>query len=593
MRVISDHIRAISFAIADGLLPSNSRAGYVIRRILRRAVRYSYTYLDQKSPMLFKLVPYLISVMGGAFPELKAQKDLIERVIHEEEQSFLRTLGSGVRLLDQIIDDMKQKGEKVANGRSAFELYDTYGFPLDLTELMLREQGMEVDHKGFETEMDKQKQRSRSAAAVESSDWTILSGDMTDEGFIGYDFKHADVTITRYRKVSVRGKDQYHLVFNRTPFYAESGGQVGDTGYIENDSGKVNILNTFKEHGLTVHLADRLPSDMKSSFVAVVDENLQSDSARNHTATHLLHYALRTVLGKHVEQKGSLVHPDYLRFDFSHFKKMTDEEIRDVERMVNSLIRQGIERTEIRDADFNEAGKMGAMALFGEKYGERVRVIKFGDSVELCGGIHVGSTAEIGLFKILSEGSVAAGVRRIEAVTGSKAEDYYYGLESGMKRIEALLDNPQDVMKSLEKILADKSALEKQVADFGKSQAEGFKKNLLNSMKEVNGMKIISGIADVPGLNTGTIRDLAYQIKGETDRLFLVIGVVIDNKPHLTILISDDLIKEKGLNAGNIVRIAAKEFNGGGGGQPFFATAGGKDPEKLDAAIAKALELVV
>lgn len=590
MRVISDHIRAISFAIADGLLPSNTKAGYVIRRILRRAVRYSFTFLKQKEPILHKLVEALITTLGDSFPEIVSQKKLIERVIFEEEQSFLRTLESGVKLLDQLVADARSKQLKVVSGKAAFELYDTYGFPLDLTELMLREQDLEVNLEEFNSEMQKQRSRSKSAASVESEDWKIVNSDKGPEDFIGYDQTVSDVKLNRYRKVVIKNKQRYHLVFNATPFYAESGGQVGDTGYIDDGKERIPIQYTFKEHGLIIHVAAKLPDDLSATFKAVVNDELRSNTAKNHTATHLLHYALRKVLGNHVEQKGSLVNPYYLRFDFSHFQKLTEEEIYKVEELVNKMIRSGIERHEMRSLPIEEARKLGAMALFGEKYGDKVRVIRFGDSVELCGGIHVESTSQIGLFKIVSESSIAAGIRRIEAVTGAKAEEYYRELEKKINHIEALLNTPQDVVKAVTNLIEEKASLEKQIEAFSKDRVENIKKQLIQNIKKHNELNIITGKLENTVVDAGMIRDIAYQMRNEIENLFLVIGAFIDNRPHLAVMISDNLIKDMDLDAGKIVKIAAREFKGGGGGQPFFATAGGKDANKIDQAISKAVE---
>ncbi|MBN1158587.1 MAG: alanine--tRNA ligase [Bacteroidales bacterium] len=592
MRVIADHIRAISFAIADGLLPSNTKAGYVIRRILRRAVRYSFSFLGQKRPILYKLVEAFISTLGKSFPELSAQNQLIERVVYEEELSFLRTLESGVRLLDQIVAEAGEKQKGMISGKAAFELYDTYGFPLDLTELMLKEQGMEINHQEFDQEMEKQRERSKSASSVESGDWMIVRDERGVEDFVGYDQTSTHVKINRYRKVTARKKQVYHIVFNVTPFYAESGGQIGDTGYIDDGREKIRILDTFKEHGLIIHVVEKLPEDLSGTFTALVNDELRWDTAKNHTATHLLHHALRSVLGKHVEQKGSLVSPDYLRFDFSHFQKLTDEEMNRVEMMVNHMIRSGIERHEMRSVPVEKAREMGAMALFGEKYGDKVRVIQFGDSVELCGGIHVESTSQIGMFKIISEGSVAAGIRRIEAVTGRKAEEYYRELENKFRRIEDLLNKPQDVVRAVSNIIHEKALLERQMGDFIKIQVESFKKQLTQNLEKHGEVNIITGNLENSVVDAGIIRDVAYQMRKETDNLFLVIGAVIGNKPHLAVMISDNLVKDRNLNAGEIIRTAAREFKGEGGGQSFFATAGGKEPDKIDKAIRKAVEFV-
>ncbi len=590
MRVVADHLRAISFAIADGQLPSNARAGYVIRRILRRAVRYNYTFLGQNRPVIFKLIPALISSLGNAFPELQQQKQLIERVIYEEEQSFLHTLESGDKRLKECITQMKDRTSEL-DGKIAFELYDTYGFPLDLTELILKEQGFTVNKAGFDKEMAEQRNRSKSAALVESADWvTIRSGNEQTE-FLGYDNLRAEVKISRFRKVTQKDNQFFHLVFNQTPFYAESGGQVGDVGYIDDGDEKIRITNTFKEHGLIIHVAGKLPRDTSAVFEAVVTDKIREDTARNHSATHLLHQALRSLLGKHVEQKGSLVNADYLRFDFSHFQKMTDEEIVDVESFVNRKIRENIKSNIISDVLLAEAKKMGAMALFGEKYGERVRVVQFDDSVELCGGTHVTYTGSIGLFKIVSESSIAAGIRRIEAVTGEKAEALYRERDNKLKTIELLLNSPQDAVKAVTNLIEEKSAQQKQIEKFSREAARLFKESLLNSVSKSNGITVISAVAEEPANDPAIIKDIAFQLKGEVDDLYLVVGSIIDGKPYLAVAIADKLIREKKLHAGEIVKMAAREFGGGGGGQPFFANAGGKMPENLSKAMEKAVEL--
>ncbi|HLO57119.1 MAG TPA: alanine--tRNA ligase [Bacteroidales bacterium] len=592
MRVVADHLRAVSFAIADGQLPSNARAGYVIRRILRRAVRYNYTFLGQNKPVIFKLVPALIQAMGNAFPELEQQRQLVEKVIFEEEQSFLHTLESGDKRLKECIASMK-KGETELNGKIAFELYDTYGFPLDLTELILKENGLTVNRQEFEAEMAQQRNRSKAAAAVESADWIIVrpGNDQTD--FIGYDKLRAEVKISRFRKVSQKDKSFYHLVFNQTPFYAESGGQVGDTGYIDDGDEKIKIKNTFREHGLVIHVVDKLPADTSTVFEAVVTDKTRSNTARNHSATHLLHYALRQVLGKHVEQKGSLVNADYLRFDFSHFQKMTQEELSRVESIVNDKIRQNIRGDIHVEVPMEQAKKMGAMALFGEKYGDRVRVVQFDDSIELCGGTHVDSTGTIGLFKIISESSIAAGIRRIEAITGEKAENWYRDLENKFRTIEQLLNNPQDAVKTITGIIEEKATLQKQVEKFLQQSALAFKESLKHHIRVENGISLISAIAAEPVNDPAVIKDVAFMLKNEIENLVLVIGAITGGKPFLAVAVSDKLFKEQNLNAGEIVRTAAKEFNGGGGGQPFYANAGGKDAGKLQAAMNKALELAI
>jgi alanyl-tRNA synthetase len=588
MRVVADHLRAIVFSIADGQLPSNTKAGYVIRRILRRAVRYYYSFLDQQKPLIFKLVPSLVSVMGDAFPEIRAQQQLIEKVIYEEEQSFLRTLESGDKRLKESISLMKAEKNTMLSGKVAFELYDTYGFPLDLTELILKEEGFTVNRDEFNREMAEQRNRSRSASVVESDDWVILRPDQESVDFIGYDRLHAEVRINRFRKVKARDRQVYHLVFNQTPFYAESGGQVGDAGYIDDGEERIRILNTYKEHGLIIHEAEKLPANPSAIFDAEVSEKPRLLTENNHTATHLLHYALRKVLGKHVEQKGSLVNAEYLRFDFSHFQKLTDEELTRVEQVVNELIRENVDRTEIKDIPMNEAKKMGAMALFGEKYGDKVRVIKFGDSIELCGGTHVDSTSRIGLFKITSEGSIAAGIRRIEAITGERAEQYYRDLELKLKMAEQLLNRPQDLLKALASLIDERNSLQKQLERHTREFAGNIKASLLRRMICLGDFQLISAKVDGKLENAGLLRDIAFQLKGEVDNLFLVIGAEVGDKPHLAVLISEPLVKVKNLHAGHIVKAAAGEINGGGGGQAFFATAGGTDVAGLDRAIEKA-----
>ena len=592
MRVVADHLRAISFAIADGQLPSNNKGGYVIRRILRRAVRYNYTFLGQNLPVIYRLLPALIQTMGDAFPELNIQKKLIEKVIHEEEHSFLRTLESGDKRLKESIIALKKEGRDELSGKIAFELYDTYGFPLDLTELILKENGFTVNHSDFNHEMEAQRNRSKSAAATESADWVILLPGQVKEEFVGYDRLSEQVRISRFRKVVVRDREVYHLVFDRTPFYAESGGQVGDTGFIQHNGLQINIINTVREHGLVIHVAESLPEDPSRVFEARVSAGMRSETEKNHTATHLLHHALREVLGAHVEQKGSLVNPEYLRFDFSHFQKMTDEELQDVEMRVNQKIRETVQKNELRSVPLQEARNMGAMALFGEKYGDEVRVIRFGDSVELCGGTHVDSTSQIGLFKIVSEGSIAAGIRRIEAITGEKALAWYQGRDKTLGALETLMNNPQDIVKAISVLQDEKNILQKQVEKNAREYAGIFKSGLVKKIQKVGGYSLLAARADDQVDSAGMIRDIAFQLKGEIDDLALIIGAVIGGKPHLGVMISERLIHEKKLHAGEIVKAAAHEFDGGGGGQPFYATAGGKKAEFLDKAIARAAELV-
>ncbi|MBN2273510.1 MAG: alanine--tRNA ligase [Bacteroidales bacterium] len=590
MRVISDHLRAIAFAVADGQLPSNTRAGYVIRRILRRAVRYYFTYLEQKQPLIFKLVPSLVASMGHAFPELQAQQQFIEKVIREEELSFLRTLESGIKRLDQIIAEAGRGKSAMINGLLAFELYDTYGFPLDLTELILKEHNLTVNRSEFDEGMKQQRQRSKTDAAVDTGDWIMVNDDAEGQQFIGYDHTSADVLITRYRKVKSKEGEFFHLVFDRTPFYAESGGQVGDTGYIVRGNDRISVINTIKEHNLTVHLTKKLPADIAAQLRAQVDVKARMDTARNHSATHLLHYALRKVLGNHVEQKGSLVHPDYLRFDFSHFQKLGEDEIRKVEILVNEMIRNNHD-VHIREDSFENARKAGAMALFGEKYGDRVRMVQFGDSIELCGGTHIENTCQIGYFKIISESSIAAGIRRIEAITGSGYERFVEKQETVMKELNLLLGNPPDLIKAVSNLLDEKNQLQKKITLHNQQQINATKDTLLRQVKKVGDINLIYG--ETPMLDSAeAVKDTAYQLRNQVENLCLILGSLINEKPLLTIMIADNLVKEKNLNASDIVKIAAKEIQGGGGGQPFYATAGGKTPGGLSKAVEKAVETV-
>ncbi len=589
MRVVADHVRTIAFSITDGQLPSNNKAGYVIRRILRRAVRYSYTFLNCKEAFVHQLVPVLINTMGEAYPELKAQQTLIEKVIKEEEESFLRTLATGISMLDKIIAETKAKDYKVVSGAVAFELYDTFGFPLDLTELILKENDLVVNRREFEGEMQKQKDRARNASAIETDDWVELQHDDHEE-FIGYDYLEAEIFITRYRKIKQKNKELYQLVFNITPFYAESGGQVGDSGYIQKGDDKVSIIDTKKENNLIVHLTKKLPAELNGSFKAVVNKTARQNTANNHTATHLMHEALREVLGEHVEQKGSLVHPDYLRFDFSHFQKVSSEEIAQVEKLVNQRIRQNITIEEMRDIPHAEALKMGAMALFGEKYGDLVRAIKFGSSVELCGGTHVKATGQMGFFKIIGESSIAAGIRRIEAVTGEKAEEFINQQSALLKELGEMFKNPANLKKNIENLMSENSKLSAQTDGMLKNMMAIEKRDLIDSAKEHGGIKIIA--TRVKPMLANSLKDLAFQIKQELDDVVAVLGADVNGKPQLAILVSDALVKEKGLNAGTIVREAAKKMQGGGGGQPFFATAGGKNLAGLDVAIEEAVAIV-
>ncbi len=591
MRVIADHIRAIAFTIADGQLPSNTGAGYVIRRILRRAIRYGFTFLNFKSPFLYKLLPALIEILGETYPELIKQQQFIEKVIIEEEKSFLRTLETGLRLLSGIIEQAKKEGKNTIPGKLAFELYDTYGFPKDLTALILREQGLSYDEKEFEEEMNKQKNRSREATSQTTSDWVIIRDDAVEE-FVGYDRTETEVVITKYQAVEKKGKKLYHLVFNITPFYAESGGQVGDTGYIEDENGnRVYIIDTQKEHNVIIHITKDLPKDLSAKFKAVVDKERREKIKANHSATHLLHYALRKVLGSHVEQRGSLVTDTHLRFDFSHFQKMTNEEINKVEALVNELIRKNIPLNEKRNVPFEEAVKSGAMALFGEKYGDTVRVIKFGESVELCGGTHVSATGNIGCFKITVETSVAAGIRRIEAVTGEGAEKYINKKLNDLKQIAALFNNRKDLVAAIEKLVAENEELQKKVEELLREKAANLLNDLLKSGEDTGGVKIIAQEVNVE--DAGQLKQLGFDIRKKAQNTVAILGAKVKGKPNLMIAITDDVVKAMQLNAGMIVREAAKHIKGGGGGQPFLATAGGKEVSGLKDAISAAKTLVL
>lgn len=588
MRVIADHLRAISFSIADGQLPSNVKAGYVIRRILRRAVRYGYTFLNFDEPFICNLVAVLVAEMGDAFPELKAQQTLIEKVIYEEENSFLHTLANGIRLLDSIIEKKKAEGQNLIDGKSAFVLFDTYGFPIDLTELIASEKGMKVDLKSFEQELAEQKKRSQNAAQVETDDWVEVKPDVRTV-FVGYDFTSYYINITRYRTVKTKGKTLYQLVFDQTPFYAESGGQVGDSGNIQSATEKINIINTIKENNLIIHVAERLPENVVAPFHAQVNLKNRLATENNHTATHLMHHALREVLGTHVEQKGSYVHPDYLRFDFSHFQKVTDEELEQVERKVNALIRANATKNELRNITMDAAKSMGAMALFGEKYGDSVRVIQFGDSVELCGGTHAATTGQIGFFKIITESAVSAGVRRIEAVTGEKAENALYEWLGVLKQVKSLFSNTPALLQAIKKTVDENSDLKKQFEDMIMQRAMEIKKTLVDTAEEINGIKIIPFNIDMQ-VPPEMVKNMAYQLRGEIQDFIFAAGTIFDGKPMLTLMLSDSVVS-KGKNASTIVREAAKLINGGGGGQPFYATAGGKNSEGIEMAIAKMIEL--
>ena len=586
MRVIADHIRTIAFSITDGQLPSNAKAGYVIRRILRRAVRYGYTFLGQKQAFMYKLLPVLIDNMGEAYPELKAQQTLIEKVIKEEEDSFLRTLETGIRLLEKTMNEAKAAGKTAISGVDGFTLYDTFGFPLDLTELILRENGMTVNEEEFKAEMQKQKERARNAAAVETGDWITLNEGETN--FVGYDYTEYETTILRYRQVKQKNQTLYQIVLSDTPFYAESGGQVGDTGVLCSEFETIEIIDTKKENNLPIHIANKLPEHPEAPMMACVDTDKRNACAANHSCTHLLDEALREVLGTHVEQKGSLVSPDSLRFDFSHFQKVTDEEIRKVEHLVNAKIRENVALQEYRNLPIEKAKELGAIALFGEKYGEEVRVIQFGNSIEFCGGTHVSSTGKIGMVRIISESSVAAGVRRIEAITGERVEMMIDKIQDTMADLKALFNNVPDLKSAIRKAIEENAGLKKQVEEFMKEKAASLKNELMANAKEMGGVKVIKTVAPI---SADVAKDIAFQLKGEvTGSLLVVIGSVEGGKPMLTVMLSEDLVKN-GLKAGNLVKEAAKLIQGGGGGAPHFATAGGKNPEGLLSAVDKVIEL--
>lgn len=589
MRVVADHLRTISFAITDGQLPSNVKAGYVIRRILRRAVRYAYTYLNQKDAFMYRLVPVLIGGMGQHYPELVAQQELIEKVIREEENAFLRTLEKGIRLLDRIIAKTKAEDFLTIPGKVAFELYDTYGFPLDLTELILREHELVVNRREFKAEMEAQKERSRSASAMDTDDWIELIDDEVQE-FVGYDYTEVEVQITRYRKVATKGKTFYQVVFNITPFYGEGGGQVGDSGYLIAGEEHIRVVDTKKENGLTVHLLEKMPSDVGQTFVAKVDRHKRVLTANNHTATHLLDYALRKVLGTHIEQKGSYVSDEYLRFDFSHFQKVTDEELQEVAGIVNRLIRQNIALEEFRNLPVAKAQEMGAIAIFGEKYGDLVRVIKYGDSIELCGGTHVAATGQIGFFKILSESSVSAGVRRIEAITADKAEEYITNTYNNLREMEKMFKSNKNLLECIRTTLEENEGLKKETEKFAQESIRLLKERLKNEKKVYRDVNFI--VKNIP-LAPAQVKDIAFQLKGEYEKVVFIAGGVFNNKPSLTVMLSNAVVNEFGLHAGQIVREAAQEIKGGGGGQPFYATAGGSDSTGVEKAIEKAEKMIM
>ena len=585
MRVCADHIRAVAFAIADGQLPSNAKQGYVIRRILRRAIRYGYTFLGFKDPFMYKIVPLLVEKMGGQFEELKRNESLISKVIKEEEQAFLRTLSNGILKFEKYTESL---ANKTIDGNFAFELFDTYGFPIDLTCLMAKEKGLEVDMNGFEQNLQQQKERSRNAAHIDTDDWVeIKEGEKTK--FLGYDILNAEVEILRYRKIKQKDKTFYQLVFNQTPFYAELGGQIGDSGYIESNGEKINIINTKTENGLAVHLVNSLPQNVNSSFNAYVNVERRHKIEANHSATHLLHYALKEVLGSHIEQKGSMVDDERLRFDFSHFAKLSNEEIQKVEMKVNALIRQNIIADDRREMPIDDARKLGAVALFGEKYGEKVRVMQFGESIELCGGTHVKATGNIGMFKIVSESAIAAGIRRIEAITGGKVEELICDYSSMVEDVRSILKQA-NIQQAIQKIVSENESLKESIENFQKEKTDSLFNQLKNRTEVFDGVNYIE--LNLP-VSPNIIKDIAYRFKNHfNDNNFVFIaGSVFDSKPTLIIMLSQDLVK-KGKNAGSIVREASKLIQGSGGGQPFFATAGGKDTEAIQEAILKAKELI-
>lgn len=586
MRVVSDHVRTISFSIADSQLPSNAKAGYVIRRILRRAVRYAYTFLNRKEATLYKLVDTLVAEMGDAYPELKAQKSLIEKVIKEEEDTFLRTLDNGIKLLDNIISSTKAKGEKEIKGEDAFVLYDTFGFPLDLTELILRENDLTLDKKGFDIEMAKQKERARNAASVETGDWVIVNEG--DQEFVGYDLTETNTKILRYRKIRQKNKDYYQIILSKTPFYAEMGGQVGDSGKLISPSGEeIIITDTKRENNIGVHISEKIPTNPGEEFIASINKKARAATSANHSATHLIHEALREILGKHVEQKGSFVSPEILRFDFSHFQKVTPEEIRQVEHLVNERIRQALPLEEERELPIEEAKKMGAMALFGEKYGDKVRVVKYGSSIELCGGTHVQNSGNIGMVRILSESSIAAGIRRIEAVSGQGVETVLDSMQDSIRDLSNLFGNASNLKGAVEKAIKENSDLKKQIEDFMQERVVNLTKEILSKSKEKNGIKMCFLVGErLPEV----VKNVAFTVRKESPERTAFIGATKQGgKPMLTLSLTDDLVKE-GLNASSIIREAAKLIKGGGGGQAFFAQAGGKDVDGLSAAADKIVE---
>ncbi|MCI5875918.1 MAG: alanine--tRNA ligase [Prevotella sp.] len=587
MRVVADHLRAVAFSIADGQLPSNAKAGYVIRRILRRAIRYAYTFLGQKEAFIYKLLPVLIQEMGEAYPELPAQRELIGRVMKEEEDSFLRTLEKGINMLQTAMDHLKAEGKTQLDGVQAFRLFDTYGFPLDLTELICREHGFTVDEQQFDAEMQKQKDRARNAASVENGDWIEVAEG--NQQFVGYDYTEYECHILRYRKVTQKKNSFYELVLDYTPFYGEMGGQVGDTGVLVNGDETIEVIDTKRENNQSIHIVKQLPKDIKAQFMACVDVDKREASAANHTATHLLDYALKQVLGDHIEQKGSYVSADTLRFDFSHFQKVTDDQLRQVERLVNDMIRQDLPLDEHRDTPLEEAKKLGAIALFGEKYGDKVRVVRFGPSCEFCGGIHAKSTGHIGMFKIISESSVAAGIRRIEALTGKTCEETFYALEDAMREIKGLFNNAKDLQGVIAKYIEEHDAMKKDIERFRAQAVDRMAKTLVDKAFDVNGIRVVKAI--VP-FEPASAKDLVFKIREALPtNLLCVIGSTAHDKPLLSVMLSDDMVSDHGLNAGKMIREAAKLIQGGGGGQPHYAQAGGKNIDGLSAAVDKVVEL--
>lgn len=588
MRVVADHLRAVAFSIADGQLPSNAKAGYVIRRILRRAVRYAYTFLGQKEAFMYKLLNVLVREMGGAYPELNAQRELIGRVMKEEEDSFLRTLDKGIMLLNGAMDELKAHGQTQLDGKEAFRLFDTYGFPLDLTELICAENGYTVDEKQFNEEMEQQKARARNAAAVENGDWEILREG--EQEFVGYDYTEYECHILRYRKVTQKKNSFYELVLDHTPFYGEMGGQVGDQGVLVSEDETINVIDTKRENNQSVHIVKELPKNLEADFMACVDTEKRDASAANHTATHLLDYALKQVLGEHVEQKGSYVSPNTLRFDVSHFQKITDEELRQVEKLVNEMIRKDYPMDEHRDTPMEEAKKMGAVALFGEKYGDKVRVVRFGPSCEFCGGIHATSTGRIGFFKIIGESSVAAGVRRIEAMTGETCENAIYALEDTLRDLKAMFNNAKDLKAVITKFVEENDHMKKEVESFRSQAVSRTAKSLVECAEMVNGVHVVKAVLPI---DPASAKDIVFKVREALPKkLVCVLGSVYDERPLLSIMLSDDMVKEQGLNAGQIIREAAKLIQGGGGGQPHYAQAGGKNAEGIKSAVDKVIDLI-